>query len=319
MSFQLALDDRAVLGLDELEQLYQGVIFYADRIAIRAGAAITTGPARGHIERKLAELRELGVLFSWAHEYEVGANGNVTGLNRGTSVPDLVVDAETVRRIVGEVDESIGEDRRPAYAEALGDRQGILEIARLRRQLTVVSVTSELGLDGLLSQSGWLRALDSGTTIAGGGGATEGKVQTEVTRAVIDRCRFGPLSGLDSQTVEACRRHASAFRELVVRTAGGELILRDTADPGRIAESVFQQYQELLNEYGRPRLPKEIGDEVAWDALGVALPPTIALKYGFKAFKWRREKKDFEPFLLLSDIQRGLYRASKVPSAQRKR
>src|SRR5207302_669936 len=68
----LTLDDRFVIGEREIEQLYQAVLFYADRVAIRSTATMAGGSAAPHIERKLAELRELKLLLTWEHEYEVG-------------------------------------------------------------------------------------------------------------------------------------------------------------------------------------------------------------------------------------------------------
>lgn len=304
---KLALDDRAVIGVDELEQLYQAAIFYAEQVVVRASAAIARGPAHEHIKSKLGQLRDMGLLSTWAHEYELDRRERLaTSVSRwGPNEPELTLTAAQVRTLVDEVDETLRLEPDAAYALSAEEprRQGILEIARLRHRLCVAKVIDELELDGLLSHMRWAATLREDARP----GHERRTFQRDVIREVVGRCQFGPLSELPPEAIERCRDHAPAFQELVARTAG-ERVLRDEADPGAVADEIAERYRLLLEEYGRPQLPAEIGGEVGWDVLAYALPPSIAAKYGVKLLRWRRKNREFGPFLLLSDVHRGLPR-----------
>src|SRR4051812_39726414 len=129
---KLALDDRAVIGLNELEQLYQAAIFYAEKVVVRTSAAVVHGAAHNHVASKLSQLRDMGFLSTWAHEYELDRRGRLaTSVPRwGPSTPELTIAAARVRDLVGEVDEAVRANPAAAYEPSAegSPRQGILEI-----------------------------------------------------------------------------------------------------------------------------------------------------------------------------------------------
>jgi hypothetical protein len=52
---------------------------------------------------------------------------------------------------------------------------------------------------------------------------------------------------------------------------------------------------------------------VFWDVVGASLPSSIFLKYGIKAYKWRKESSKIKPYLLLMHLDRSMSTKRRPP------
>lgn len=314
MERSLTMLDSGLVGYDTIDRVLQAVVFFADSIAIRSSYEIAPvdRPRAKVIERRVAELREQGFVKLWAHEYEVDDAGRarnptvVDGIRRPA---DLVVPAAGLGTGLSEMDEVMRAIRESAYR---GDgsgrsplRQGTAEIVGLRNHLASLVISAELNQDGMLTNPAARTALAS--TFRRGPG--EG-FQTAVVRDVIAQLQLGSLAQLTAEQVEECRRFSVDFRKLLdaslVAVARG---VDPVLTPEATAREIMTRYRTISTEYALPRLGPEVGGEIIWDVLGATLPPSIVLKYGIKAFKWRKVAKEVRPYLLLMHLERALHRS----------
>ncbi|WP_434740422.1 hypothetical protein [Micromonospora sp. SH-82] len=311
MQRSLTMLDSGLVGHRTIDRLLQAVIFFADSIAIRSSyevAAVDRADAR-LIERRIDELREQGFVKLWAHEYEVddaGRAGNPTDGDAVRRPADLVVPASTLGVSLGEMDEVMRSIRESAYGREPGERsplrQGTAEIVGLRNHLASLVISAELNQDGMLTNPAVRTALTSTFRARPGEG-----FQAAVVREVIGQLQLGSLVNLTAEQVETCRRFSADFRTLldesVVAVARG---LDPVISPENTARELMTRYRAISTEYALPRLGPQVGGEIVWDVLGATLPPSIVLKYGVKAFTWRKIAKEVRPYLLLMHLERAL-------------
>lgn len=304
MTRSLAAIDSAVVNESLLRKIMQSLIFFGDTVAVRATYTLPHGLSvnTGHeIDYRVSELREAGLVKLWAHEYELDRQGR----SRNPSDPakirrdvDLVVDRNEFGTRMASLDEQLRNDREIAYTH--GDqqdrpRQGTAEIVALRSLTSTMLLASELNQDGIVANPGVRHNL-----------ATAFRVERTFDRAVVSGVEdlLGlpvPLQ-LSVDEILRCRQVAHGFRKLVdtslVAAANGSEYTTVTAT--EVAVEVVESYREMLRTAATRRFGiADIGGEAFWDVIGASLPPTMILKYGLKAIRWRREAAKISPFLLL--------------------
>ncbi|HEX5405494.1 MAG TPA: hypothetical protein VFX16_24735 [Pseudonocardiaceae bacterium] len=303
--------DGGVLDSTSLDRILQAIIFFADSIAVRASYETVAG--RGYsgdeIDWKVDALREQGFIRLWAHEYEVDDAGyardptNQAGVGRHA---DLVVVQEDLGNSLSEMDEFMRAVREDAYrdsAEHAGTklRQGTAEIVGLRSQLASLLISSELNQDGLLTNPA------TRTTLMNRFRSGMASFRMAVVREVVAQLQVGSLAALTPEQVDQCRRHGQGFRQLLddslIAVSRG---LDPVMTPQAIAMDLMARYRDISREYFRPAAMSEAADEVLWDLLGAAIPPSIALKYGLKGLRWRKNANELRPFLLLMHLEKSL-------------
>jgi hypothetical protein len=311
MERSLTMLDSGVVGYGTIDRLLQAVIFFADSIAIRSSyeVAATDRADSKLIERRIDELRERGFIKLWAHEYEVDDAGNArnpTVVNAARRPADLVVSESALGVSLGEMDEVMRLIRESAYSAGSGGapqlRQGTAEIVGLRNHLASLVISAELNQDGMLTNPAVRTALTATFRAQPGEG-----FQAAVVREVVGQLQVGSLVSLSAEQVDECRRFSADFRTLldesVVAVARG---LDPVISPENTARELMTRYRAISSEYALPRLGSEVGKEIIWDVLGATLPPSIVLKYGVKAFAWRKIARGIRPYLLLMHLERAL-------------
>lgn len=313
MERSLTMLDSGLIGHKTIDRLLQAVIFFADSVAIRSSyeVAATDRADSRLIERRIDELREQGFVKLWAHEYEVDDAGrarNPTVVDGVRRPADLVVPESTLGVSLGEMDEVMRSIRESAYGDGPSDvprlRQGTAEIVGLRNHLASLVISAELNQDGMLTNP----AVRSALTATFRAQPAEG-FQSAVVREVVGQLRLGSLVDLSAEQVEQCRRFSADFRTLldesVVAVARG---LDPVISPENTARELLSRYRAITAEFALPRLSAEVGDEIFWDVLGATLPPSLVLKYGVKAFTWRKIAREVRPYLLLMHLEHALRR-----------
>ncbi|MFG2051697.1 hypothetical protein ACGFIW_30230 [Micromonospora sp. NPDC048935] len=315
MERSLTMLDSGLVGYDTLDRILQAVVFFADSIAIRSSyqVAPTDRADAALIERRVLELRDQGFVKLWAHEYEVGDSGEVNTPNAadGARRPsDLVLPTATLGAGLGEMDEVMRSVRELAYGgesqAPVTLRQGTAEIVGLRNHLASLVISSELNQDGMLTNPAVRTAL---TRSFRSGGES---FQNAVVQDVIAQMQLGSLTRLTADQVEECRRFSRDFRllldESLLAVARG---VDPVLTPVATAQEIMNRYRAISAEYALPQLGPEIGGEIIWDVLGATIPASILLKYGTKAFRWRRVAQEIRPYLLLMHLERSLYKGGK--------
>ncbi|MBE1486308.1 hypothetical protein [Plantactinospora soyae] len=312
MERSLTMLDSGLVGYDTLDRVLQAVVFFADSIAIRSSyeVAPTDRADAALIEHRVLELRDQGFVKLWAHEYEVDDSGEVhtpTAADGTRRPSDLVLPTATLGAGLGEMDEVMRSVRELAYGGESGApmklRQGTAEIVGLRNHLASLVISSELNQDGMLTNPAVRTALTRSFR-----GSSGGSFQTAVVRDVIAQMQLGSLTRLTADQVEECRRFSRDFRllldESLLAVARG---VDPVLTPEATAREITNRYRAISAEYALPQLGPEISGEIIWDVLGATVPASIVLKYGTKAFRWRRIAQELRPYLLLMHLERSLY------------
>ncbi len=300
---KLFFDNRIEMGDADLERIHQAVLFFATAVSVRAGAAWVGSNPECSI-RRFAELRELGAIEVWAHEYEVAEGGYLVENQHRAIFPGVVDHVLTIEDLASaseEVDDVLRLDREAVYRAQTGAtnrREGVGEIVQHRRTLLGMRLSDALLLDGLAS----LNSPTAGLTHAFETLVDDEALIQQTINVVVSRCGFGKLAGLSVGSMADCRKHLPAFREYVRGLVGQA---SPQAHPDEIANKIMAAYQDLLHKGDHGTLKdgvKGFGSEAAWDVFGALFPPGLAIKYLGKVFSFGKKRKDFKPFLLLANV-----------------
>lgn len=288
---ELLVDRDLTITPERLERIHQAALFYADTIRLRA----TSNVALEHeeVRRRLHELRDIGAITTWAHEYEVDDGGLVRTAHWSSlfSDPaDLVLPLSTAREVVHSVDRELRVTDAAALVDKSSLREGIAEVVQLRRSLIGFRLTDTLSADGLL---------------LGGGRTTVRRIQeySDAVETIVELCTFSALHSLPINAVVKCRRHMPAFRRYLGRKLVGEA---SQYDPRALAREIIDEYQHLLVRYASSRTIRDTVLDASWDVVGAVLPPAVLVKYLGKPLSWSKRRRDFAPFLLLSQLRANL-------------
>lgn len=307
MTRSLALVQSGLVDKQTLDELIRASIFFGDTMLVRASYEVprVANSDQELIVRKLAELEEMGVLKYWAHEYEADDGGKVrTNDLSGASirVASSVLDANELREALGELDDVVQSGREEAYLRhgpATRLRQGPAEFVGFREQLISLVIASELRQDGLLSTGTAKSVLKNGVSSQPGG-----TFRNMIVKEVIDSLGVGPLWHLSAEQIDESRKFSRGFSEIldqaVLSAANG---VDAEITPKAVAENIVSQYREIFKTRPISGDAANLTSDMIWDLSSAIIPPTLILKYGLKAFKWRREAKKLRPFLMLSSIQ----------------
>ncbi|MBB5114458.1 hypothetical protein FHU28_004297 [Micromonospora echinospora] len=310
MKRSLTLLDSGLIDPYTIDRVLQSVVFFSDRVVLRASFAIA-GPYReraDEINRRIDELHEAGLLRLWGHEYEVDDSGRLRfGLESGRRRrADLVIPQEQMRASLIRMDEVMRAIREEAYRRSEGDdtgrlRQGAAEIVSLRNQMASLVISSELKQDGLLSNP----AVRAQLTRHLGPPGPE-RFEATVVRDVLGQLRIGPLHLLTVDQILQSRRYNAGFRSLLDESLlavarGHDPVLT----PEATARELTRRYRETIAEFARPQIGGQVAQEVVWDVLGATVPPTVVFKYGLRALTWRKAAQRARPFLLLMHLERS--------------
>lgn len=288
---ELLIDRDLTVTPERLERLHQAVLFYADTIRLRATSRVA--PEDEEARRRLHELRDIGAITTWAHEYEVDDGGRIrtkhwSSLFEGSA--DLVLPLSTTRELVHSVDSELQVTDAAALVEQSSLREGIAEVVQFRRSLIGFRLADTLSADGLLL--GGSRATSRGAREYG-----------DVIETIVDLCTFSALSALPISAIVKCRRQMPAFRRyLDGKLAGGT----GQHDPRALAREIIDEYQHLLVRYAVGHTVRDTMLDVSWDVVGAVLPPAVLVKYLGKPLSWSKRRRDFAPFLLLSRLRASL-------------
>lgn len=292
---QLLFDNTFELTHADVERLYQSAMFYADSVAIRASANCHSAE---WLQRKVKELREIGALKTWAHEYEVTDGGLLkrsysSGIFDGPC--DFVITPEQSKTVVESLDDAILPERESIYSKKLSSREGVGELVQCRQSLICVSLGASLGLDGVAASN----RRNSGVWHDIKTVADPGTVQAVATK-VVDVCKFDRLASLPVAAVVECRKHMPAFRDYIEQITDG----RKAPDAMAVANHLLEEYESISCEFQSPMPdePSELSNR-SWEVLGFKLSKSILLKGIKRAFSWNSGKESYHPLLLISTIK----------------
>lgn len=209
---KLVLQRSLTVARPELERVMQAVLFYSDQVLVRATAVAR--PGDGTVYRRMNELSDMGLLSTWAYEYELANGGRPLHQGEGrliiTSAPAQVVTIETSRGLVNAIDDELSHDRQAPYG-GTGLREGVSEVVQLRHSITTLRMTDHLGAHGIVGGHPDRSAVVSQVRQA----ASSVDATEAVVSEVVGRCSFGPLSDLPLQAIEECRREMPHFRDFL--------------------------------------------------------------------------------------------------------
>lgn len=291
---RLLLQRSLTISRTELERVMQAVLFYSDAVVVRATAV--TSPGDHAVYRRMNELADMGLLSTWAYEYELADSGRPLSTEAGrlitSSVPSQVITAEDSRDLVNAVDNELSRDRHLPY-DGIGLREGVSEVVQLRHSITTLRMTDRLGAHGIVGGNP-----DRSALITQVRQATVSSIAAEtVVSEVVGRCSFGPLSDLPLRAVEECRRAMPRFREYLEEELTDPA--KRTRDPHQVAELIISEYRKI-NRRETGRKPAE----GTWDVIGMVLPHEVVVKAAgarIEWFKYLGAKR--RPFILLGKLQ----------------
>lgn len=294
----LLLHRSLTIDQHDLERITQAVLFYAQAVTVRAAAAPANGDKR--IYRRINELIDLGLVRTWAHEYEVTWGGR---LRKGTPFepissqpPQHVVTVEAVRDLAKGVDLDLRHGRHPRPQAGL--QEGISEIVQLRHSLGTLRLAEHLGADGVVLGPGRGASLVDDITRV----TRPVDLRETVVREVVSRCRFGPLAHLPLDVIQDCRKETarfSAFLDRHLEPAAGEDDPR--LAPLELAEQIIAEYRKVARPVPEPTPTYATS---VWDVVGAVLPPAVALKVIGGRIEWFRRQSRTRPFMLLGKLTR---------------
>ena len=262
------------------------------------------------IERRVTELHEASLLQLWAHEYEVDDGGRTQVRSADGRLEkraaDLVVLRSNLGTALAEMDEVMRSIREDAYHRNIRGtsplRQGLSEIVSLRNHLAGLVISNELEHSGLMTNP----AMRTNLLRNFPNPASE-RFEMAVVSDVIAELGLGSLNQLSVDQIIESRRYNAHFRRLLddsmAAVARG---LDPVITPQATAHELAQRYRATVAEFARPDVVESVIDEIVWDVAGAALPPSIFLKYGLKALRWRKVAQETRPFLLLMHLERAL-------------
>ncbi|RGC67641.1 hypothetical protein C5N14_17830 [Micromonospora sp. MW-13] len=309
MTRSLTLLDSGVIDSHTIDKLLQSVVFFSDRVVLRASFEVAT-PYRERtveIDRRIDDLHDAGLLKLWGHEYELDDSGRVRvgrAAGRGRRA-DLVIPQGQLRESLTRMDEVMRAVREEAYRPAEGAarplRQGAAEIVSLRNHMASLVISSELQQDGMLTNPAVRTHLANSL-----GHQPAERFEAAVVRDVLGQLRIGSLNQLSVAQIVEARRLNGAFRallddSLLAMARGYDPVLT----PEATARELTRRYRETVAEFARPRVARQAVEEVAWDILGATVPSTVVFKYGLRALTWRKAAQRARPFLLLMHLERA--------------
>src|SRR5712691_13550972 len=151
---RLVLQRSLTIARPDLERVMQAVLFYSDQVMVRATAV--TRPGDVAVYRRMNELADMGLLSTWAYEYELSGSGHPLRQGRGRLISDLaptqVVTTEASRELVSTVDDELSRERQLPY-DGIALRQGVSEVGQLRHTFTTLRMTDHLGAHGIVGGS----------------------------------------------------------------------------------------------------------------------------------------------------------------------
>lgn len=292
---RLILQRSLTITRSELERVMQAVLFYSDQVMVRATAVAR--PGDDSVYRRMNELADMGVLSTWAYEYELSSGGRPLRYGDGRLIREgpaaQIVSTEASRELVNTVDDELSRDRQMPY-DGIALRQGVSEVVQLRHSITMLRMTDHLGAQGLVGgspgQSPLIAQVQRSTTSVDAAEA--------VVSEVVGRCSFGPLSDLPIAAIQDCRREMPRFQRYLDKSLTGHSS-GQAVHPGQVAELILSEYRKINRRQSR-RPPA--GD--SWDVVGMVLPHAVVVKaVGTKIewFKYRGERH--RPFILLGKLQ----------------
>lgn len=282
----------------DLERITQAVLFYAQAVTIRAAAAPANGDKR--IYHRINELIEVGLVRTWAHEYELTSGGRLRAESVRSAIssrsPQHVVTFEAVQELAKGIDEDLRHGRHPRPSTGL--QEGISEVVQLRHSIGVLRLAEHLGADGVvLGQGRGASLVDDINRIT-----RPVDVRETVVREVVSRCRFGPLAHLPLEVIQDCRKDTARFSEFLDQHLAREPGEGDYRQPPLdLAELIIAEYRKVA----RPA-PKDVtgyGNSV-WDVVGAVLPHAVALKLMGGKIEWFKRRRRTRPFMLLGKLMR---------------
>jgi hypothetical protein len=284
----LMLDRGLAVDEDRLERLIQALLFYADRVHLRASARVDLSPVA---RRRVADLVHMGAVKTWAYEYEVTSGGRVKGpfVKDPLAVEaDSVITIETAKELVADIGDELSLSEKVLQEAAVGLREGVSEVVQLRHGLLALRLADSVGAVGLLTTSSGRGSLTDAVTAS-----VMPSVGTEaVVSTIVDQCRFGALADLPIQALVDCRKHVPAFRSYL---------------EGRSRNSAEDMAAEILDEYravasSRARHPALGAGQSVWTAIGGALPATVLTRALRRRINWFKNHRNEGPLLLLSTL-----------------
>jgi hypothetical protein len=284
---RLLLRKSLSMNEDVVERIIQAGLFYADTVAVRATATL-----QDTSRVRVAELADIGLMTTWAHEYEVTDGGRIRdpGSRRiVSSHPDNVVGLDVMRSMAAEIDDELRTDRELPYAAGQGAlREGISEIVQLKHAISLLRMTELLDLDGVIADS------TVGAQFAGGV-VTAGERRANVVRELVSHCRFGSLAELPVTVIDECRRSMPKFRAFLDQMLSEEGPERPAVE---IAAEIHDTYLDLIAS-GRNGAARE---QKSWDVVGSVLPSSVIISVLDRQIRWFRHRGRRRPFLLLSQL-----------------
>ena len=298
---KLILQRSLTIARPELERVMQAVLFYSDQVLMRATAV--TRPGDETVYQRINELADMGLISTWAYEYELSSRGHPLRQGDGRLIsgaaPTQVVTREASRELVGLVDGDLSRDRHQPY-DGVTLREGVSEVVQLRHSITTLRMADHLGAAGLVGGSPTQSALIDQVRRA----TTPVAAAEEVVTEVIGRCSFGALSDLPTAAIEDCRREMPRFRDYLE-----ERLTDQSADhvrnPHQVAELILSEYRKINNRESR-RKPAED----SWDVVGMVLPSAVVVKAMGTSIEWFRYRgARRRPFILLGKLQHHVQEA----------
>jgi hypothetical protein len=290
----LLIDRELNITPERLERIYQTIMFYADSVSLRATSQVPNDDSA--IVLRLQQLKEIGAIRTWAHEYEVDDAGCVR-LEAWRKIfggaVDQVLPLPEVKALVQQVDDDLDVTDTPAGQSSL--REGVAELVQFRQSVIGLRLTDALAADGLLTGRDYSSLLAPERFRS----AAQGDQFGPVVQTIISLCTFQPLSDLPLKAIVDCREHMPAFRRYLRKKV--EESPDKTAD--QLAREVVTEYQELLERYAKGHEISGLSLDISWDVVGAILPPAILMKYITKPVEWSVKRHDFRPFLLLSRLR----------------
>jgi hypothetical protein len=276
----------------------QAVLFYSEQVMVRATAV--TRPGDKTVYRRVNELADMGLLSTWAYEYELSSSGRPVRQGQGPLIRDCapaqVVTVETSRDLVNIVDDELSRDRRRPY-DGLTLREGISEVVQLRHAITALRMTDHLGAQGIVGGSTGQSALVSQVQHA----TASVDAAEAVVSEVVSRCSFGPLSDLPGTAIEDCRRVMPRFRHYLEDRLTGQSH-GQPEDPGQVAELILSEYRRISGINKRESRRPAVAD--SWDVVGMVLPHAVVVKAMGTKIEWFRYRGTRRrPFILLGKLQ----------------
>jgi hypothetical protein len=291
---KLVLQRSLAVARPELERVMQAVLFYSDLVLVRATAVVRPGDAT--VYRRMNELLDMGLLATWAYEYELSDAGRPMPPGEGrlvsNSIPAQIVTAETSRELVNEVDEELSRDRTLPYG-GVRLREGVSEVVQLRHSVTTLRMAGHLGAQGIVGGTP-----DRSPLISQVRQATAPVDAAEaVVSEIVGHCSFGPLSELPLEAIEDCRREMPRFRQYLEGKLTDQ-IAQEAPDPHTVAELILSEYRKISRQEA-PYRPAED----SWDVVGMMLPHAVLVRAAGARIEWfKYQGAKRRPFILLGKL-----------------